>query len=188
MRLSYRFVWKGARWHEGDEEEMGMRKIWTMGLAVCVMTMATLALAGVWAQQEPPVPSNTPDEGAPPNGKPGHGGNAENRLENLSKQLNLTDAQKEKIGPLLKHEVERIREVRSNTSLTQGEARRRIAMIRRNTNQRIAEFLTPEQKKQWQDMRQERHGGGGPEGGQARPGGQGSPNTPATPQNPPNPN
>jgi hypothetical protein len=91
----------------------------------------------MWAQQEPPAPSNTPDEGAPPNGKPGRGGNAE---------------------------------------------------IRRNTNQRIAEFLTPEQKKQWQDMRQERHGSGGPAGGQAGPGGQGSTNAPATPQNPPKPN
>jgi Spy/CpxP family protein refolding chaperone len=152
------------------------------------MSMATLAVAGVWAQQESPTPTNPPDEGAPPSssGRAGRGGNVENRLEMMSKQLNLTDAQKEKIRPLLKHEMERMREIRNNTSLSQAEARQRMATVRRNTREHIAEVLTPEQKKQWREMQQERRGGG-PEGGQGGPGTSG-PNTPPPPQNPPNPN
>ena len=170
-----------------------MRKIWTRVLAVCLMSMATLAFAGVLAQQESTAPSNPPNEGASPNGKPGRGGNVENRMERLSKQLNLTAEQQEKIRPILKHEVERIRQVRSNTSLTQGEARRRIARVRRTSNQQIAQFLTPEQKKQLQEMREERRGGG-PQSGQRGngggrgPAGQGGSNAPSAPQNPPNPN
>ena len=165
-----------------------MRKIWITVLAFGLMSMATLAFAGVGAQQESPTPSNPPNEGAGPGGKAGRGGNVENRMERLSRQLNLTDEQKEKIRPLLKHEAERIKEVRGNTSLTQGEARRRIAMIRRNTNQHIAEFLTPDQKKQLQEMREERRGGGGQEGGERAPSGAGAPDSPAGTPNPPNPN
>jgi Spy/CpxP family protein refolding chaperone len=152
------------------------------------MSMATLAFAGVLSPQEPTAPSDAPNEGGSPNGRPGRGGNVENRLENLSKQLNLTNEQKEKIRPLLKHEMERIREIRNNTSLTQAEARRRMQTVRKNTNQHIAEILTPEQKKQWRQMRPERRGGGESEGGQGGPGSSGGSNAPAPRQNPPNPN
>jgi Spy/CpxP family protein refolding chaperone len=145
------------------------------------MSMAAFTFAGGTPQEE--STSNPPNEGAPASGRPGRAANVNNRLENLSKQLNLTDQQKEKIRPLLKNEVERIKKVRSNASLTQGEARRRIATIRRNTNQHIAEFLTPEQKRQWQELRQERRGGG-PEGGQGGPVEGGGPDGP---QNPPKP-
>jgi Spy/CpxP family protein refolding chaperone len=172
-----------------NEEEMSMRKFWTRTLAVCLLSMATLAVAGVWAQQESPTPANPPDEAAPPSGsgRAGRGGNVENRLEMMSKQLNLTDAQKEKIRPILKHEMERMREIRNNTSLSQAEARQRMATVRRNTREHIAEVLTPEQKKQWRETQQERRGGGGPEGGQGGPGTSG-PTTPPPSQTPPNPN
>ncbi len=165
-----------------------MRKTLTMALAVSLMSLATLAWAGVLAAQAPSAPSGPPEQGAAPNGTPGHGGNVEKRLENLSQQLNLSPEQKEKIRPLLRHEAERIRQVRSNTSLTQGEAHQRIAMIRRNTRQRIDALLTPEQKKQWQEMRQEHRGGGGPQGGQHGAGGGSSPEAPSSPPSPPNPN
>lgn len=111
------------------------------------------------------------------------------RLENLSKQLNLTDEQKDKIGPLLRREGERIRDVRQNNSLTQGQAKRRIALIHRETNQHIAQVLTPEQNKQWQQMREERRAAH--QGGQGRSGGpggkQGSAEPDEPPANPPNP-
>lgn len=160
-----------------------MRKILTAISGACLTTLATLALAGPLSQQ-PPAPANPPDEGAAPNGRPGRGGNIENRLEMMSKQLNLTDEQRENIRPLLKHEVERIKEVRSNTELTQDQARRRIQMIRKNTRQKVAEILTPEQRKQWQEMRQEHRGG--PDGGQKQPGGGDDPGRPAGPPNPSN--
>ena len=163
-----------------------MRKTWTMTLAAGLVSMTTLGFAGGMPPQEPTAPSNPPNQGGAPSGRPGRAGIVENRLENLSKQLNLTNEQKEKIRPLLQHEVERIRQVRNNSNLTQAEARSRMEMIRRNTNQRIAEILTPEQKKRWREMRQERQGGN-PEGGQTGPGATGPDNPPA-PQSPPNSN
>ncbi len=149
-----------------------MRKFWTMALAACLMGVATFAFAGVLAPQEPTAPPNPPHEGG--SGTPGHGGNIEKRLESLSKQLNLTDEQREKIRPLLRQEVERIREIRDNTSLTQAEARRRMAIVRRNTREHIAAILTPEQKKQWQEVPEEHRGG--PQGEKGGPEGSGGPN------------
>ena len=139
-----------------------MRKIWTMALATCLIGLATAAMLNAQPQdQEPPASANPPDQAAPPNGRPGRGGNIESRLELMSKQLNLTDEQREKIRPILKHEVELIRAVRGNNNLTQREARRRIQTIRRNSRQKVAEVLTPEQRKQWEEIRQEHAGGGG---------------------------
>ena len=151
-----------------------MRNICTRFLAICLLSTATLGLAGILAAQEPSAPVNPPDEATAPTGQPERGGNVERRLEKLSQQLTLTDEQKQKIRPVLKHEVERIKEVRGNTSLSQEEARRRIQTIRINTYLHIREFLTPAQKKQWQEDRQQR---GGPEGGQHEPGG-GAPEAP----------
>ena len=77
-----------------------MRKIWTMALAMCLIGLATAAMANAWPQdQEPPPAANPPDQAAPPNGRPGRGGNIESRLELMTKQLNLTDEQREKIRP-----------------------------------------------------------------------------------------
>ena len=164
-----------------------MRKLWMVVLAAGFIGMTTLAVAGAMAQQEPPAHSNSSDEGAPPSGEAGRDGSVRGRMQNLSRQLNLTDAQKENIRPLLKHEMERIKEVRSNSSLTQGEARRRIRRIRQTTNQQIAEFLTPDQKKQLEEMREEHRAAGAPQGGQRGPNG-GAPEPPAGPPNPPNSN
>ena len=158
-----------------------MRKCWTRVFAVGLLGVAALAWSGILAAQEPSAPSSPPQEETAPTGKPGRGGSVEKRLEKLSQQLNLTDEQKAKIRPLLKREGERIKEVRSNTSLSQGEAQRRIQSIRRDTNQRIREFLTPDQKKQWQEDRQQQRGG--PQGGEHGPAG-----APDAPPAPPNPN
>ena len=161
-----------------------MRKLW---IAALMTGLIWMAMIGVAAAQESPTPESAPNEGSP--GGPAGGGAIQKRLENLSKQLNLTDEQKDKIGPLLRREGERIRDVRQNNSLTQGQAKRRIALIHRETNQHIAQVLTPEQNKQWQQMREERRAAH--QGGQGRSGGpggkQGSAEPDEPPANPPNP-
>jgi Spy/CpxP family protein refolding chaperone len=133
---------------------MRMRRSLTSVFAIALLGTTALTPAGIVAAQEPSAPPHPPQEGTAPTGKPAHGGAVEMRMEKLSQQINLTDEQKTKIRPLLRHETERIREVRSNTSLSQGETQRRIKLIRGDTNQRMGEFLTPEQKKQWQETRQ----------------------------------
>jgi Spy/CpxP family protein refolding chaperone len=156
---------------------------WKQVLTTGLLTLAAMAFAGILlAAQEPSAPSNPPQDQAPaPNGNPGRGGMVENRLQKLSQQLNLTDDQREKIRPLLEHESERIKEVRGNSSLSQGEAQRRIKSIRRDTNQRIGAFLTPEQIAQWKEDRQQHRGGG--QGAEHGPSGGPAPDAPPAPNN-----
>jgi Spy/CpxP family protein refolding chaperone len=143
---------------------MKIRKHWTRVLALGFLGAAALWWAGILAAQEPSGAPHPSQEGTAPASKPAHGDAAEMRLERLSQQLNLTNEQKTKIRPVLRHEIERIMEVRSNTSLSQGETQRRIKLIHGDTHQRIAEFLTLEQKKQWQESSQAQRGA--PPGGE----------------------
>ena len=117
--------------------------------------MITLLSAGVVKAQENSNPSTTPSVKAASIVSPAIHNGVEKRLEKLDQQLNLTVEQKAKILPILKHEGERIRVVRGNSSLSEGEVQRRIRTIHRETNQRIGDFLTPKQKKQWQESRQQ---------------------------------
>lgn len=162
-----------------------MRKWWVAGLLVCLMS----ALQGAGAlppEQESPQSSGAPDAGAPPHGRPAHDSRIERRLQIMSEQLNLTDEQQEKIRPLLKNETERIRELRSDPNLTRNRAQHQIARVRKNTRQKIAEVLTPEQRKQWQEMWQG-HGAardpreGDQDRGAAPPGGPAAPATSVQP-------
>jgi Spy/CpxP family protein refolding chaperone len=151
-----------------------MRKIWNL---VCLVgIVATLAFAGMPGQgQEPQAPANPPAEAGPQNPSPQGEGMVEARLQKMSQQLTLTDEQREKIRPILRNEAEELTAVRSNSNLTQGEARRRARRIRRSTHRHIFQILTPEQQHQWQDLQGERRGGGRSAGG------------PQAPPNPPNP-
>jgi Spy/CpxP family protein refolding chaperone len=80
-------------------------------------------------------------------GKPGsHRGmermDAEHRLERMSKHLNLTEAQKARIKPLLAEEEQQMKALREQ-----------FRTLRKATMDRIKPVLTPEQLKKYDDMR-----------------------------------
>jgi len=167
--------------HEVDEERMKIRKSWTRVFAITLLSAAAVWWVGTLAAQEPSAAPHPSQEGTAPTGKTAHGDAVEMRLERLSQQLNLTDEQKAKIRPVLRHEIERIMQVRSNTSLSQGETQRRIKLIHGDTHQRIGEFLTPEQKKGWQEARHQQRGT--PEGAEHSPQSGRAPDAPPAPPN-----
>lgn len=148
-----------------------MQKYWVRGFVACIASMMVLIAAGALSAQEPSVPPNSPEQRE--SGNPSRHANGEIRLEDLTKQLNLTATQKKKIRPLLKEEYKRVKQVQSNTSLSEGQVKRRIATIRRSTHERIAEVLTPEQKEKWQGTRQQQRAAGSKEG--IPPGAEGAP-------------
>jgi len=134
-----------------------------------MLAVSTLAGAGVFAAQEASTPVNPPEGGTAPHRKHNHGIDVENRLANLSRQLNLTDEQKGKIRRLLKHEEERIHQLRNDTSLSDSQEHRRVTNIRRITREHIGEILTAEQKQKWLELSDDRHEGGKPETENGRP-------------------
>ncbi len=74
------------------------------------------------------------------------------RMEHLTKELNLTKEQQEKIRPILENEMKEIQAVRSNDSLTKEQKHEKVKAIRQTTQAELNKILTPEQQKKYGEM------------------------------------
>jgi periplasmic protein CpxP/Spy len=134
-----------------------VRRTKMLALAVCMLTTIVMlglnASAGAQnAQQEAPTQ-------AAPKMAPGRQSVTE-RLESMSKALNLTPEQKEKIRPLLEEQDKQMSELRSNTSLTPEQKRDKGMAMHKEIHDKIVAILTPEQKeklKQRMDQMRQQH-------------------------------
>lgn len=78
----------------------------------------------------------------------------EKRMEHLTKELNLTKEQQEKIRPIIEKEMKDIRDVRQNTSLTQEQKMEKVKEIHQGTQAEVNKILTPEQQKKYAEMQE----------------------------------
>lgn len=157
---------------------------------------AALLLAGIVSLQSfataADAPTSPPPPGQPPAARPDRPGRPQNgqqvrdRLEQVAKELGLSDEQKTKVGDILKSESEKMRALRQDESLTQEQRREKAMALRTEIQGKVKEVLTAEQYEKWTKIREQqrermqRGGQGGP-GGAGRPGGPGSPGSPGGP-------
>jgi len=97
-------------------------------------------------------------------GKKGRGASVEQRVERLSKDLNLTDEQKTKVTALLQEENTKMRDLRGDTSLDQQQRADKRRELRQDTVKKMKETLKPDQFEKYQKLQQEmrqRRGQGG---------------------------
>ena len=135
-------------------------------IVLTALAMAlTLGASSAWAQM-----------GAGRGGGPGGHGpmSADQRLQVMTKQLNLTADQQQKIKPLLESENQQMQALHQDTSLSQEDRMSKMQQIRQSTNDQIKSSLNPDQQQKFEEMAS-RHGRGhgGPEG--APPAGQSTP-------------
>ena len=138
--------------------------------------LAVLAFAGAgYAQQSQRPPS------------------AEERLSKMKTELGLSDAQVQKIKPLLEANMEKMKAAHDDSSLSEEQKREKMMELRKTGAEAVAAELTPEQKAKFEEeMKKRRQGGpgggpGGPGGGQGGPGGgQGALNGKGQKKGPPN--
>ena len=71
---------------------------------------------------------------------------AEHKLKRLSKRLNLTDDQKEKLKPILQDEDRQLTTLESDSTLSAEQKRRKAREIRMSSKSQMDAILTPEQK------------------------------------------
>ena len=133
------------------------------------MFLAGVLLAGLaaFAQDSPQTPPATT---APPATTPAppvaitdrhnhmHGDRAEQKLNRLSKKLDLTDDQKEKIRPILQDEEKKLADLESDNALTQHQKHRKTREIRMSSKSQMEAILTPEQKEKLPSARAGRQG------------------------------
>lgn len=76
-------------------------------------------------------------------------------LQELSEKLNLTDAQKAAIKPILATEANEIRTVHQDSSLSAEQKQTKVKEIRDNSREKINALLTPDQQKIFAEMKGE---------------------------------
>ncbi len=139
-------------------------KVWQVALTIALLAGST----AVYAQM-------SPDQGG---GSMGHGPHqmmtAEQRLQHLTQQLNLSDAQQQQIKPILENESKQMQALRQNSSLSQQDRMTQMTQIRQGTSEQIKSVLNADQQQKYEQMMSHQgHGRGGP--GQNQPQGEAPP-------------
>jgi periplasmic protein CpxP/Spy len=113
------------------------------------------AFVGVsaWAQMGPPG-----------GGQMGHGPmSPDQRLQMLTKQLNLTTDQQSKIKPILENESQQMQTLRQDSSLSREDRMSKMQQIRQSSNEQIKSNLNSDQQQKFEEM-MSHQGHGGPHG------------------------
>ena len=133
-------------------------------IALTALAMALTVVGGsAWAQM------------GPGGGSGGHGPmSPDQRLQMMTRQLNLTADQQQKIKPLLESEGQQMQTLHQDTSLSQEDRMSKMKQIRQSTNEQIKSSLNPDQQQKFDEM-MSRHGHGHDGPGMAPPAGQSTP-------------
>jgi Spy/CpxP family protein refolding chaperone len=101
-------------------------------------------------------------------GKGGGGRTVEQRLEQMTTDLGLTDAQKPKVKAVLEESSKKMQEVMGSGDRTQ--AREKMQPIMEEQNKKLKEILTAEQLAKYQEQQKSRFSrqGGGKGGGKKK--------------------
>lgn len=87
------------------------------------------------------------------------------RLQMLTKQLNLTSDQQGKIKPILVDEQKKMDDLRNDSTLSRQDRFQKMQQIRQDSSTQIRATLDSDQQKKYDDMQKQmqerRHGGGG---------------------------
>jgi periplasmic protein CpxP/Spy len=115
-------------------------------IAVCTLALlGTMAFAQETAPPQNTAPAQTPPATGP-HGKRGmHRDPVAMRLQMMSQKLNLTDDQKTKIQPILQNEIQQVRAIHQNTSLSADQQKAQIQKVHQDTRDQVKQILTPEQ-------------------------------------------
>lgn len=148
---------------------------------ICALLAIAVACCGtaLYAQQDNMGQGQT-GQGQMGQGQMGPGHrmmSPDQRLQHLTKTLNLTSDQQAKIKPMLEQEQTQMQAMHQDTSMSQQDKWAKAKSIREGTNDQIRSVLTPDQQTkfvQMQDRQMEhmgQHGGMGQGGGMGQSGG-----------------
>ena len=127
---------------------------------------AVLALPAIAQQsQEPGTGQTTPQPGqSGPGGQSqggqrgpwARGGGQRQRMETLARKLNLTDDQRQQFRQIGQRTRQQAMSIRSDSSLTDDQKKEKLQALRKQSHQEMFAILTPEQKEQLKQMREQR--------------------------------
>jgi protein CpxP len=128
---------------------------------------AIMALPGaLWAQQSQnpgsgqnaPQPGQSAPEGQGQGRQRGpwaRGGGQRQHMEMLARKLNLTDAQRQQFHEIGQRLRQQAMSIRGDSSLTDDQKKEKLQALRKQSHQDMFAVLTPEQKEQLKQMREQ---------------------------------
>jgi hypothetical protein len=136
-----------------------MKKILFHTVAIVTLLMGVV---GAYAQAPAEQGGGQWGHGQPPT--------ADQRLQRMTQQLNLSDDQQQKIKPILENESTQMQSLRGDTSMSQEDRMAKMKQIRESTSSQINPILNADQQKKYAEMTSRMgRGRGGPQPGQAPP-------------------
>jgi len=139
--------------------------------ALLAFTGATLLALSLSAQSTAPA---TPPPAAAPapqaSAQPTPQEQAHEAIEKVSADLNLTADQKSKLEPILVNEIQQVRDLKADTSMTPQQKQEKFQATLTSDHAKIDSILTQEQKDKLAQLRQKQQPGQAPpQQGQAPP-------------------
>ncbi len=86
-----------------------------------------------------------------------HVGHPGGKLAKLAARLDLTDAQKAQLKPMLKAQRQQAKAIKADTSLTPEARKSQLKALRQTTRRQMLPLLTPDQKSKVASMRGRHH-------------------------------
>ena len=86
--------------------------------------------------------------------KPGHGQRDGKRLKKMAAELNLTDAQKAQLKPILQSARQQAKAIKDNTALSDADRKSQLKDLRKSTRSQVLPVLTPAQRAQLKAIHQ----------------------------------
>ena len=117
-------------------------------LTILVLLAASLTFAQPSQETQAPTPEQH-------TGMHHNGESADQHLQMLSEKLNLTDDQKAKIKPILQDQMQQMKVVREDSSLSDEQKRTKMKGIHESLHNQINAVLTPDQQAKFKQMTQE---------------------------------
>jgi Spy/CpxP family protein refolding chaperone len=139
-----------------DSEEKHMSRTAALVLTLTLLFGFTLA-----AQTAPPAASSTAPQTPQSSAQalmnePTPQAQAHETIEKVGTDLNLTADQKSKLEPVLTAEIQQVRDLRSDTTMTIQQKQAKFQQTMTDTHAKIDAILTPEQKQKLAVMSQQR--------------------------------
>jgi Spy/CpxP family protein refolding chaperone len=136
-----------------------MRYFSRLSCLFALLACAAFAYAQANNSQSNNAASSDPQAATPQtgHGQPTQEASIAERMQNLARQLNLTDAQKEKIEPILLDSAKQVDALRNDNSLTREQRFAKFRQIHESTLTQIRPVLTDEQQKKLDAMVAQMH-------------------------------
>ena len=112
---------------------------------VLALSLAVLALP-VMAQEG--APPNSQDQAPPPPRR----ARSEQRLKEMKAKLGLTDSQVREIKTILKGQMQQMRDLREDESLSDDDRRAKLMALMKSGHDQVRAILTPDQQKIFDTM------------------------------------